>query len=448
MSMSTVEVSEVYDLIIRRQFENQATHANTWLEKLKRDARQSYSHMDFPDRKQEAWRYTGTGKLLEQAFVPASPRSNADIETTRLLKPVAGLDSHRLVFIDNRFHIDMSNLDALPDGVSVHSLRQETQQSAPIISWLASSAIHNRNRFTALGTALLSDGVVVHFDPDVKLDKPLELVFIVTSHSEAVCSTPRVLMMLSHGSSATLIERYCGYGQHVYFHNVIEEIILDPDACLRHYRIVEENAAAFHLSNIQVQQKEASKYSCLNLQLNGAWIRSDLEIEMNGPGAECELDGLFTVDHGQQNDVHVNVLHHAPGCKSRQQYKGLLMGKGRAVFDGKIVVDKDAQRTDAHMSNDNLMLSDDAEVDTRPQLVIYADDVRCGHGTTVGQLDPEQLYYLRSRGIGEADAARILCQGFASDILEKCDIDALRHHVEAGLLALPGINPERTTRIS
>jgi Fe-S cluster assembly protein SufD len=436
MNMSTVEVGDRYNRIIRKQFENQATHANAWLENIKRNARQAFTDMDFPDRKQESWRYTGTGKLLEQAFVPALPRASADIETRRLIAPIAGLDSHRLVFIDNRFRMQMSDLDALPDGVTIRSLRQESQQSTAVISWLESSTIHNRNRFTALSTALLSDGIVVQLDANVKLDKPLELVFLVTSHSKAVCSSPRVLMMLSDDASATVIERYCGYAQHVYFQNVVEEIVLHPRASLQHYRLVEENNVACHLSNIQVQQHEGSKYSALNLQLNGAWIRSDIEIEMNGRYAECELNGLYTVDHGRQNDVHVNVLHHAPECRSRQHYKGLLLGKGRAVFDGKIVVDREAQHTDAHLSNDNLMLSDDAEVDTKPQLVIYADDVKCGHGTTVGQLDPEQLFYLRSRGIGEADAQRFLCQGFASDILAKCDIEALRTHVESGFESL------------
>jgi Fe-S cluster assembly protein SufD len=438
--MSIAEASERYEGIIRDQFEHQTTHTNTWLERIKRNARQAFSSMDFPDRKQEAWRYTGTGKLLEQAFIPARPRSSADTDTRRLIEPIAGLDSYRLVFIDNRFRIEMSDLDALPEGVYIRSLRQDTEQSAPVISWLESSTIHNRNRFTALGTALLSDGIVVHLDAGVKLDKPLELIFLVTSRNDAVFSSPRVLMMLSDDASADLIERYCGYGQHVYFQNVVEEIIMHPNARLQHYRLVEESNAGRHLSTIHVQQHQGSRYSALNLQLTGVWIRSDIEIEMNGRNAECELNGLYTVVHGQQNDVHVNVIHHAPGCKSRQHYKGLLMGKGRAVFDGKIVVDREAQHTDAHLANDNLMLSDDAEVDTKPQLEIYADDVKCGHGTTVGQLDPEQLFYLRSRGISEADAHRMLCQGFASDILAKCNIDALRIYVESRFQTLPGTN--------
>ena len=438
MNMSTTDVSERYDSIIREQFENQPEHTHKLLEQIKRHGRHAFTQMEFPDRKQEAWRYTGTGKLLKQAFVPARPRLNVDTETTLLIAPIAGLDSHRLVFIDNRFRVELSDLDNLPDGVSVNSLRQETPQLEPVTSWLESSTIHNRNRFTALSVALMSDGVVVHLEAGVKLDKPLELVFLVTTRTDTVCSTPRVLINLSEGSSAKLIERYCGYGQNVYFQNVVEEIVLHAQASLQHYRLVEESDDACHLSNIQVQQNEGSKYKGLNLQLAGAWIRSDIEVEMNGRDAECELNGLYTVDHGRQNDVHVNVLHHAPECKSRQWYKGLLPGKGRAVFDGKIVVDREAQRTDAHLSNDNLMLSDDAEVDTKPQLVIYADDVKCGHGTTVGQLDPEQLFYLRSRGIDEADAYRMLCQGFANDILDKCDIDALRRHVEAGLLNLSG----------
>jgi Fe-S cluster assembly protein SufD len=437
MNMSAVGVSERYERIIREQFENQSEHPLNLLEQMKRDGRHAFSHMDFPDRKQEAWRYTGTGKLLEQAFVPARPRINTNTETTRLIAPIAGLDTYRVVFIDNRFRTELSSLDNLPDGISVHSLRQEEAKLSPVMSWLESSTIHNRNRFTALGAALMSDGIVVHLDTNATLDKPLELAFLVTSRNDAVCSSPRVLVSLSEGASATLIERYCGYGEDTYLQNVIEEIILHPHASLQHYRLVGEGNNACHLSNIQVQQHESSSYTALNLQLNGAWIRSDIEIEMNGRNAECKLNGLYTIDTGRQNDVHVNVLHHAPECKSRQRYKGLLLGKGRAVFDGKIVVDRDAQHTDAHLSNDNLMLSEDAEVDTKPQLVIYADDVKCGHGTTVGQIDPEQLFYLRSRGISEADAYRFLCQAFANDILAECDIKALRKHVESMIQALP-----------
>jgi len=443
MSMSTAAISERYQHIIREQFENQPGHPHKPLDRIKREGRHAFTHMDFPERRQEDWRYTGIDRLLGQAFVPARPRSTADSETTRLLAPIAGLESHRLVFIDNRFRVDLSALDALPDGVSVYSLREDAPQIEPAISRMESSMIHNRNRFTALGTALLTDGIVVNLAPDVILDKPLEMIFMVTSRSDSVCSTPRVLISLGEGSCAALIERYCGYGQHLYFQNVIEEIILHPRANLQHYRLVEENDAACHLWNMQVQQHESSRYTGLNLQLAGAWIRSDIEIEMNGHGAECALNGLYTVDLGRQNDVHVNILHHAPECKSRQHYKGLLLGKGRAVFDGRIVVDREAQHTDAHLSNDNLMLSDDAEVDTKPQLVIHADDVKCGHGTTIGQLDPEQLFYMRCRGISEAEAFRLLCQGFASDILDTCEIDALREHVQSRLLALPGISGDR-----
>jgi Fe-S cluster assembly protein SufD len=438
MNMVTADTGASYDRIIREQFENQPQYPHKLLEQMKREGRRAYSQMEFPNRKEEAWRYTTTDKLLKQAFVPARPRTHADAETTRLIAPIAGLDSHRLVFIDNRFRTDLSALGDMPKGVGVHSLRQDEPQNPPVFSWLESSTIHHRNRFTALSTALLSDGIIVNLDAGVVLNKPLELVFLVTSRSDAVCSTPRVLVELADSAGAVIIERYCGYGQHTYFQNVVEEIVLRPNANLKHYRLVEEGDNASHLSNIQVQQHENSRYTSLNLQLAGAWIRTDIEVEMNGRQAGCELNGLYTVDHGQQNDVHITIQHHAPECKSRQHYKGLLPGKGRAVFDGKIVVDREAQQTDAYLSNDNLMLSEDAEVDTKPQLVINANDVKCGHGTTVGQLDPEQLFYLRCRGIGEADAYRMLCQGFANDILDKCEIEPLRHHVENTLLALPG----------
>jgi Fe-S cluster assembly protein SufD len=262
------------------------------------------------------------------------------------------------------------------------------------------------------------------------LEKPVEIVYRATSGETQGTSTPRVLIMLEDGAQITLIERFYGSGKTPYFQNMVQDVVLAPMARLTHYRLLQEQSQAFHLSNIVVHQKHDSYYKATSFDLSGALLRTNIEVDFQGQNAKCDLKGLYIVNDSQQTDMHTNILHHVPSCHSQQIYKGVLAGKGRAVFDGRIFVDKDAQYTDAQLSNNNLLLCEGAEVDTKPQLEIYADNVKCSHGTTVGQLEPEQLFYLRSRGIAEADAFRMLCHGFAAEILLDCDIEPLREYVD------------------
>lgn len=396
------------------------------------EARETFRRQGFPDRKQEAWRYSNIQSLLAHTFVPAQPDENAQTVEDIRQYCITGLDAHRLVFLDNRFRADLSTLDGLPDGVVVQSLPHALQTSAEQCEqWFGHVADHKHNAFIALNTALMSDGLFIHVHGNVSLDKPIEILYMVSSRDELVTSIPRVLVVLAAGAKATLIERFGGIGHSFYFQNMVEEIVLGDNATLDHYRLLEERENAFHLSNITVRQESNSHYRAMNLDLAGAWLRSNYQVDFQGCDAGCELQGLYMVDGKQQTNVHTNILHHVPSCSSRQNFKGLLLGKGRAVFDGRILVAKQAQLTDAHLSNSNLMLSEEAEVDTKPQLEIYADNVKCSHGTTVGQLDPEQLFYLRSRGIAEADAYRMLCQGFVSEILEACTIESVRQYADA-----------------
>ena len=400
------------------------------------EARETFQRQGFPDRKQEAWRYSNIQSLLAHTFAPLKPDENAVRKEDVSQNFIAGLDAHRLVFLDNNFRADLSTLNDLPDGVVVQSLSQAMQTSVDQMQqWFGRAADHKQNSFIALNTALMSDGLFIHVHNDVSVDKPIEVVYLISSRDEPVTSTPRVLVVLAAGAKAMLIERFVGTGHsfsshNLYFNNMVEEIILHDSASLDHYRLLEEQDHAYHLSNIDVRQETNSHYQAMNLDLSGAWLRSNYTVDFRGTDAACQLHGLYIVDGKRHSNMHTNILHHAPSCSSAQNFKGLLLGAGRAVFDGRILVDKQAQLTDAHLSNSNLMLSEEAEVDTKPQLEIYADNVKCSHGTTVGQLEPEQLFYLRSRGIAEADAYRMLCQGFVSEILESCNIEAVREHAD------------------
>lgn len=429
---AVTQASDWYQHLLQTRDRSSPLDQTSWTRQVRDQAQAAFLRQGFPDKKQEAWRYSGIQGLLAHHFVPAQPDETTVQAADIAEYAIADLDAHRLVFVDNRFRADLSTLDALPDGVAVQSLAQAAHNAPQQLqAWLGQAADTTHNAFIALNTTLMADGLFVHVHDQVRVDKPIEVLYLTTSRDTLVTSVPRVLVVMSPGAQATLIERFRGRGEAVYFHNLVEEIVLHDAARLDHYRLVEEQARGYHLSHIDVRQEGDSHYRAINLDLGGAWSRSNYQVDFQGQGASCELHGLYLVGDRQQTNIHTDILHQVPACHSRQQFKGLLLGAGRAVFDGRILVAKQAQYTDAHLANDNLMLSEEAEVDTKPQLEIYADNVQCSHGTTVGQLEAEQLFYLRSRGIPEADATRMLCQGFASAVLESCAIAPLRHHVES-----------------
>jgi len=405
-----------------------------WLESRRDAASQELERRGLPNRKSEEWRYTSTERLLEKALRPAAdvalePRAE-DLDALAL----RGLDAYRAVFANGRLVAALSDLSGLPEGVRIESLHEAIEsRPADVAPWLGKAAGERGHVFNALNTALLDDGLLLHVARDVELDKPLELLFLSQGRDDTMVVQPRNLMVLEAGARAILIERYASLGESMYFNNGVSEIVLEPGAQLTHYRLQEESRSAFHLHSLFLRQERDSGYTNTSLALGASWARTDLNVDFAGEGARCELDGLYLAGDRQLVDFHLDVRHNVPGCSSRERFRGILHGKGKAVFDGRILVEKQAQKTDAQLSNDNLMLSRSAEVDTKPQLEIYADDVKCSHGTTVGQLEDEQLFYLRSRGIAAGEARKMLCLGFAQEILDTCIIDALRERAEWAL---------------
>lgn len=426
MSVSTVNIPWIEQWTKWQQQLATVGNELPWLTQLQHDAMQSFERIGIPTRKQEQWRYVNLDTLLSSSFKSESVALDCESYF------IPNLESYRFVFMDNHFQAALSASSAsLPKGVVVKGLSSVLAEQPELVQqWLQTADIQHNNNFTALNSALLSDGFYIHLDTGVQLDKPIEILYLSSAQHNPTSSMPRVLLALDAGAHATVIERFCGTGEQVYFQNSVAQITLAADSQLTHYRLLQEQNQGYHLSTISVTQQQQSVYRNLNFEFNGAWLRTDIDINLVGSGAECQLDGLYLVDHGQQAEVHLDVKHQAPSCNSKQNYKGLLMGKGRTVFDGKIMVEKDAQQSDAHMLNSNLILCEGAEADTKPQLEIYADNVQCSHGTTVGQLEAEQLFYLRSRGIAEHDAFRLLCQGYAAEILSLCTIPALTEFVE------------------
>ncbi|MEJ2441089.1 MAG: SufD family Fe-S cluster assembly protein, partial [Gammaproteobacteria bacterium] len=318
-------------------------------------------------------------------------------------------ESYRLLFVNGQCVPGLSNIEQLPASIKIGSLRAALSTDKQVITDTLSKR-HDRQDdvFSALNRALLNDGLFIHVGADAVVPRPVEVVYLNINFEHHTLSQPHSLVILEPGAVLKLVEHHTSTGSADYFFNGINEIILGEN-----------------FNRHQVQQQRASDYRAWHIASGGGWNRTDVNVDFAGTQANCELQGLYTAGSGQYTDIHLDVQHSLPACRSRENYRGIVHGKGRAVFDGRIVVAKDAQGSDASLSNRNLLLSENAEIDTKPQLEIYADDVKCAHGTTVGRLDPQQVFYLRSRGIPEPEARRMLCMGFAEQILATVEDERL-----------------------
>jgi Fe-S cluster assembly protein SufD len=364
----------------------------------------------------------------------------------------------------------LSTVDTLPRGVKVGSLAAALDTDFERVeTHLARCARFEDHAFVALNTALMEDGAFVHIPRGVVVEEPIHLLFIGTAGADPMVSHPRNLIVAEENSQATVIESYVGgqvfgcsgvqvFGsdkdapafdvagpEHLntrtpehpipYFTNAVTEIIAAENAVLDHYKVQRESEAAFHVATLQVQQGRSSNFTSHSISVGGALVRNDIRVVLDGPGGEATLNGLYIVNGRQHVDHHTVIDHAKPHCNSHELYKGILDGHATAVFNGKIYVRPDAQKTDAKQTNQNLLLSRDAVIDTKPQLEIFADDVRCTHGATVGRLDEDALFYLRSRGIGLAEARSLLTYAFASDVLARIKVEPLRTQLEELLFA-------------
>jgi Fe-S cluster assembly protein SufD len=402
----------------------------SWLGPVRERGATAVAAMPLPDRRQEAWRYTPVGFLEQAAYQPLvegpfEAIQPADVEELLL----EDSDAVRLVFVNGYLAAGLTPAVRCCAGVTVTNLTAELGAVPDAVRRHLDAVAEHRHVFAALNSALMSDGALVHVGPGVSSNRPIEILHISVGMDEPGIAHPRHLIVLEDGARAEVIERYAAMGDGRYFNNALIEVVLGKDSELVHQRVQEESRNAQHLSDLHVRLAERSRYRLAQVCLGGGWSRSDVRVAFEGEGGSAELDGLMLARDRQLTDVHLDIQHKVPHCTSRETFKGILDGKGRVVFDGHIVVARDAQKTDAVLSNDNLMLSRSAEVDTKPQLEIYADDVKCSHGTTVGELDADMLFYLRSRGIAEPQAKQMLCQGFAGEVVEKMDHPALRARV-------------------
>lgn len=410
----------------------------TWIAARRQAGAARFEAMGFPTRRDEAWKYTDVRAIARGEFALARDAEFSPASAAALTLPI---DTHRLTFVDGVFAPALSTLDGLPEGVSLQPLSAALVENHEAVGGpLGRLTGVEFSPFSALNTAFMEEGAVLRLAPGTVVEKPITLQFLSRRGETPVMSHPRILVQAGGRSQATLIEHHVGEEGAANFTNLVEEVILERNAILTHYKLQEAPLAGLHIASIHVEQARDSRYTSFNLNLGGALVRTDLISELNGENATCDFYGLFYGEGRQHVDSHTLANHNAPHTFSNENYKGILDDRAHGVFNGKVVVKRDSQKIEGFQSNANLLLSDRAEIDAKPELEIYADDVKCSHGTTTGQLDEEAIYALRSRGIDRQTARGLLTLAFAGEVLEEVGLDAISERVE---LAVAGKLPER-----
>ena len=411
----------------------QVSEGPGWLTDLRQGAVEQFATSGLPHARLENWKYTDVKALAKRDFSLPKKTDAAELVAEKSL----GVQGLRLVFVDGLFSPEQSDLGELPKGVNVLPLADNANAAKTVLGQVAAA---NFSGFTALNLASWQDGVLIDLANNAVLEQPVYLQFVSTAQDNAVLIQPRILIKAGVHAQATVIEHYSGAEEAASFSNVVTEVDLADGAQITHYKLQQESAKQYHVASLHVQQQRDSRFTSHNICLGGKLARQDIQVELNAEGAEVYLDGLYLGNNRQHLDNHTLVNHNAPHTNSNEDYKGILNDRSRGVFNGRAVVHKNAQKIEAHQSNANLLLSDKAEIDTKPELEIYADDVKCSHGSTTGQLDESALFALRSRGIDEAMARGLLTLAFANEVIDRIEIPEVHDQIEE---AVAGRLPEK-----
>jgi Fe-S cluster assembly protein SufD len=404
-------------------------HELPWLRKLRQEAFARFCEVGFPTTHDEDWRFTSVSRLAQTPFVHQAGESLSPAQVAPY--DLAG-SCCRLVFVNGRYSTELSTFRDLPKGVTVSSLAAQIAGNPTTLEAHFGRYLNvERDAFCALNTAFADDGAYIHIPRSVVMEDPIYLVYVSTSSGAPVVSYPRNLVIAEEGSQAMIVEDYVSVGSGTTFCNTVTELVAGENATLTHYRIEREHKHAFSVSTSRIQQARSANVASHSVLLGGGLVRNNVHAVLAGEGTECLINGLFAGNDHQHLDNYMLVEHASPHSSSRQFYNGVLDDHAHGVFHGRIVVHKPAQKTDAKQTNRNLLLSDDAQMDTKPQLEIYADDVKCTHGATIGQIDQEALFYLRARGIDEVSARRLLLVAFAGECLDRMHEGPARDHVAA-----------------
>jgi Fe-S cluster assembly protein SufD len=410
------------------ELQKRTTGQPAWLRSLREETFARFCQVGFPTTKDEDWRFTNVNAISQTSFNLAADERVAPEKLDQFRIPGAAC---RLVFVNGRFSAELSDKPALPSGIKAGSLAQEIAVNpAALESHLGRYINFKRDVFAALNTAFIEDGAYIYVPRRAVLEAPIHLLFVSAGNGSPAMAHPHTLIVAEDESQAEIVEDYVSVGSGAFFSNVVTELVAGENSAVSHYLIEREDMEAYNVSTLRLQQARSANVASHSVLLGGALVRNNVHPVLAGEGGECTINGLFVGRGRQHMDNYMLVEHASPHCGSRQFYNGILDENSHGVFHGRIIVHKDAQKTDAKQTNRNLLLSDNAQIDTKPQLEIYADDVKCTHGATIGQIEENALFYMRSRGIEESAARRLLLFAFAHESLERMKSEAVRHYLD------------------
>lgn len=440
MATQIVKDKNVYFTAFREAMRQREQTEPSWLSRLREESFERFEQSGFPVVQQEEWKYTNVAAIARTKFSPVLERNGTRPDSEWLASfAYPETRNSTAVFLNGIFQPDLSSLTALPEDVVAVELGEALrsgQHGESVRKQLEGRIQPAENGFITLNTALFSSGLFLKIPRGQRIERPIHLLFIGQSGNNGTrpAAFPKVLIVGEENSSATMIESYASPGDDTYLTNVIIDLRLGSGARLEHYKVQRESPHAFHVATTSADLGPNATYDATTINFGAALSRHDIDVQMDQEGAECAVDGLYMIDGDQHTDTHSVIDHRQPRCRSQQLYKGILDGKSRAVFNGKVFVRHGAQQTDARQTNKNLLLSKEARVDTKPQLEIFADDVKCTHGAAIGQLEEDEVFYLESRGIRPELARNLLTYGFAEEVIEKIKIASVRQQLDAAVL--------------
>jgi Fe-S cluster assembly protein SufD len=426
-----------------REFSASRTDESGWVARLREGAFERFEESGFPTTDDEDWKYTNVAHVARKAFRPVAEKAELDVDAVERLVSAEARQS-RLVFVNGVYSPEHSLHEAIPVEVSLADLgaaivgEEENltdEGAAALRGHLGRLSGAEGDAFSALNTAFFGDVVLLRIPKGVELEAPVQLLFLTVPGETEVATFPRVLVVAEANSRLDLIESYAALGGDAeYFTDAVVEVFVGEGARVTHYKVQDEGVGAFHVASTRADVARDGAYELTTVTLGARLSRHGIEVLLGSEGASCRVDGLYIVGTGQHADTHSVIDHRVPRCTSRQNYKGILDGRSRAVFNGRVFVREGAHQTDAQQSNKNLLLSSEARVDTKPQLEIFNDDVKCSHGATVGQLEEEELFYLLSRGLHPDLARNLLTYGFAEEIVASIKHESIRAQLDEAIL--------------
>jgi Fe-S cluster assembly protein SufD len=434
--IETIRETDNYISSFAKFEQSRASNEQAWLRELRRSSLDSFQRLGFPTTHDEEWRFTNVAPIARIPFklvTDTKAPSAAELSSFSF----GSWSGIQLVFVNGIYSAKLSSGTGQPNGLFAGSLSEALEKHSDLLqAHLGRYAGSSEETFAALNTAFASDGAFIYLPKECVVEQPIHLLFLSCGeNSESSVCHPRVLVVAEENSQVQILESYASAREGVCFTNAVTELVAAENAFIDHYKLQRESLATFHVSTVQVYLGRSANVSTQTISLGGSLVRNHVNAVLDGEGGEATLNGFYLVNGHQHVDNHTSIDHAKPHCNSHELYKGILDGKARGVFNGRIIVRPDAQKTDSKQTNKNLILSEEALVNTNPQLEIYADDVKCTHGATIGQLDADSIFYLRSRGIDHESARHLLTYAFAGDFIHRLKIEPLRVALETSLFA-------------